>query len=56
MHITSSYLLSITTFFYLGAAAVYLLYWIFRVKNVGILATVITVAGFQVGSIMHIGI
>ena len=46
MHITSSYLLSITTFFYLGAAAVYLLYWIFRVKNVGILATVITVAGF----------
>ncbi len=46
MQITSSYLLSLTTFFYLGAAAVYLLYWIFRLDKVGILATVITISGF----------
>jgi len=46
MQITSSYLLSLTTFFYLGAAVVYLLYWIFRLEKVGILATIITVSGF----------
>jgi len=46
MELTSSYLLSLTTFFYLGAAAIYLLYWIFRLEKVGILATVVTVAGF----------
>ena len=46
MHISSSYLLSLTTFFYLGASAIYLLYWIFRLEKVGMLATLTTVAGF----------
>ncbi len=48
MAFTSSYLLSLTTFFYLGAAAIYLVYWIFNIKKVGIIATVITAAGFVI--------
>ncbi len=43
---TSSYLLSWTTFIYLGAAALYLIHWVFRVQKVGVLATFTTVAGF----------
>jgi cytochrome c-type biogenesis protein CcsB len=46
MTISSSYLLSLTTFTYLGAAVLYLIHWIFRVNNVGILATIVTIAGF----------
>jgi len=42
---SSSYLLSLTTFVYLGAAVLYILHWIFRVEKVGVLATVVTVAG-----------
>jgi len=45
MNITSSLLLSITTFTYLGAAFLYLVHWIFRVKKVGIVATAVTLAG-----------
>ncbi len=45
MTFSSSYLLSITTFIYLGAAALYLIHWIFRVEKVGLLATLVTVAG-----------
>jgi cytochrome c-type biogenesis protein CcsB len=48
MAFTSSYLLSLTTFFYLGAAAIYLVYWIFNIKKVGIIATAITAAGFVI--------
>lgn len=42
---TSSYLLSWTTFVYLGAAALYLIHWVFRVQKVGLLATLTTAAG-----------
>ncbi len=42
---TSSYLLSWTTFVYLGAAALYLIHWVFRVQKVGLLATFTTAAG-----------
>ncbi len=46
MHLSSSYILSLTTFVYLGATAIYLLYWIFRLEKVGVLGTIVTVAGF----------
>lgn len=46
MTISSSYLLSLTTFTYLCAAVLYLIHWIFRVNKVGILATLVTVGGF----------
>jgi cytochrome c-type biogenesis protein CcsB len=45
MTFSSSYLLSITTFIYLGAAALYLIHWVFRVEKVGLLASVVTLAG-----------
>ncbi len=45
MTFSSSYLLSITTFIYLGAAALYLIHWVFRVEKVGLLATFVTLAG-----------
>ncbi len=45
MTFSSSYLLSITTFIYLGAAALYLIHWVFRVEKVGLLATLVTLAG-----------
>jgi cytochrome c-type biogenesis protein CcsB len=45
MSFTSSYLLSLTTFVYLGAAVLYLTYWVFRLSKVGFLATVVTFAG-----------
>ncbi len=48
MNLSSSYLLSLTTFIYLGAAALYMIHWIFRVRQVGVLATVVTVGGFLV--------
>ena len=48
MAFTSSYLLSLTTFIYLGAAAIYLVYWIFNIKKVGIFATAATAVGFAV--------
>ncbi len=51
MSINSSYLLSLTTFIYLGAAAVYLLYWIFRLDRIGVLGTVITAVGFVMQTI-----
>lgn len=43
---SSSYMLSLTTFVYLGSAALYLVYWIFRLEKLGIVATVCTSAGF----------
>jgi len=46
MILTSSYLLSLTTFIYLGAAVLYLISWIFRVDKVGLLGTFATVVGF----------
>lgn len=46
MIFTSSYLLSLTTFIYLGAAVLYLIAWVFRVEKVGILGTCATVIGF----------
>ncbi|MEZ0329700.1 MAG: c-type cytochrome biogenesis protein CcsB [Dissulfuribacterales bacterium] len=46
MIFTSSYLLSLTTFIYLGAAVLYLIAWVFRVDKVGILGTCATVIGF----------
>lgn len=46
MIFTSSYLLSLTTFIYLGAALLYLIAWVFRVDKVGILGTVATGIGF----------
>jgi len=45
MMISSSYLLSLTTFIYLGAAVLYIVHWLFRLKPVGYLATITTVAG-----------
>lgn len=45
MTFSSSYLLSITTFIYLGAAALYLIHWVFRVEKVGFIASIITAAG-----------
>ncbi len=45
MTFSSSYLLSITTFIYLGAAALYLIHWVFRVEKVGLLASFVTLAG-----------
>jgi cytochrome c-type biogenesis protein CcsB len=48
MTFSSSYLLSLTTFIYLGAAALYLIHWIFRVQKVGLLATVVTVGGLVI--------
>ncbi len=45
---TSSNLLGITTFIYLGAAVLYMMHWIFRLKPVGLLGTVCTVAGFLI--------
>jgi len=44
MTFSSSYLLSITTFIYLGAAALYLIHWVFRVEKVGLLASMVTLA------------
>ncbi len=46
MILSSSYLLSLTTFVYLGAAALYLVHWIFRVQKVGTLASIVTASGF----------
>lgn len=46
MIFTSSYLLSLTTFIYLGAAVLYLIAWVFRVNKVGILGTFATCIGF----------
>ncbi len=46
MIFTSSYLLSLTTFIYLGAAVLYLIAWVFRVDKVGILGTFATGIGF----------
>ncbi len=48
MTFSSSFLLSLTTFVYLGAAALYLVHWIFRVQKVGALATIVTTFGFLV--------
>ncbi len=45
MTFSSSYLLSITTFIYFGAAALYLIHWVFRVKKVGLIASIVTAAG-----------
>ena len=45
MTFSSSYLLSITTFIYLGAAALYLIHWVFRVEKVGLVASIVTGAG-----------
>jgi cytochrome c-type biogenesis protein CcsB len=45
MTLSSSYLLSLTTFVYLGAAVIYLLHWLFRVHKVGVLATTVASAG-----------
>ncbi len=47
MTLTSSYLLSLTTFAYLAAAFLYLVLWVFRVRKVGVLATIVTVGGFS---------
>jgi len=43
---TSSLLLSITTFLYLAAAVLYLMHWVFRWEKVGPLATGACLAGF----------
>ncbi len=48
MGITNSTLLGFSTFIYLGAAFLYLLHWIFQVKKVGTLATVVTCGGLLV--------
>jgi len=46
MILTSSYLLSLSTFTYLAAAFLYLVLWVFRVRKVGVLATIVTIGGF----------
>lgn len=51
MTFSSSYLFSLTTFIYLGAAALYLTHWIFRVQKVGLLATVVTVGGLLIQTV-----
>jgi cytochrome c-type biogenesis protein CcsB len=51
MTFSSSYLFSLTTFIYLGAAALYLIHWIFRVEKVGLLATVVTVGGLVIQTV-----
>lgn len=43
--ISSSYLLSWSTFIYLGASVLYIMHWLFRLKPVGFLGTVSTVIG-----------
>ncbi len=48
MGITNSTLLGFSTFIYLGAAFLYLLHWVFRLKKVGVLATGVTVLGLLV--------
>ncbi len=45
---SSSLLLSLTTFIFLGAAALYMMNWIFRLEKVGLLATVTTIIGLGV--------
>ncbi len=45
MTFSSSYLLSITTFIYLAAAALYLIHWVFRVEKIGLAASFVTAAG-----------
>ena len=51
MTFSSSYLFSLTTFIYMGAAALYLTHWIFRVQKVGLLATVVTVGGLVIQTV-----
>ncbi len=45
---TSSFLLSLTTFVYLGCAVLYLITWIFRVRSIGFAATAATWFGLAV--------
>ncbi len=51
MSLSSSFLLSLTTFVYLGAAALYLVHWVFRVQKVGVLAFAVTAFGFATQSL-----
>lgn len=46
--LSSSQLLGITTFIYLGAAVLYMMHWIFRLKPMGLLGTIVTWVGFLV--------
>ncbi len=46
MNIDSSHILSITTFVYMAAAILYISYWVFKAKRLGIVATTVTVIGF----------
>ncbi len=48
MAINNSTVLGFSTFIYLGAAFIYLLHWVFRLKKVGVLATGVTVLGLLV--------
>ena len=48
MVIDNSTVLGFSTFIYLGAAFLYLLHWVFRLKKVGVLATGVTVLGLLV--------
>ncbi|MGQ9745850.1 MAG: c-type cytochrome biogenesis protein CcsB [Dissulfurimicrobium sp.] len=51
MTLSSSFLLSITTFIYLAAAVLYLTTWVFRVRRVGIVATVVTIIGLLIQTV-----
>ena len=46
--VSSSQLLGITTFIYLGAAVLYMMHWVFRLKPMGLLGTIVTWVGFLV--------
>ncbi|NDY43002.1 c-type cytochrome biogenesis protein CcsB [Dissulfurirhabdus thermomarina] len=45
MNLDSSFFLSLTTFVYLGAAVIYLFHWIFRVRQVGVVASLAALGG-----------
>ncbi|MGC9021664.1 MAG: cytochrome c biogenesis protein CcsA, partial [Dissulfurimicrobium sp.] len=51
MTLSSSFLLSVTTFIYLAAAVLYLTTWVFRVQKLGVLATAVTITGFLVQTV-----
>jgi cytochrome c-type biogenesis protein CcsB len=51
MMLSSSFLLSITTFIYLAAAVLYLTTWVFRARRLGIVATAVTITGLLIQTV-----
>lgn len=51
MTLSSSFLLSITTFIYLAAAVLYLTTWVFGVRRLGVVATAVTITGLLIQTV-----